>query len=99
VLDGLLGRGAWRYEPEGILDITHIRFFTKQEFVTAAHETGYRVDAVERTIDGRLRGVFESVTSFPAEVSGDNYSLKNLSRDDFADLCTVQFYFRLKKRT
>uniref|UniRef100_UPI00257F492D class I SAM-dependent methyltransferase n=1 Tax=Thauera sp. TaxID=1905334 RepID=UPI00257F492D len=38
-----LARGYWRYASAGILDITHLRFFTLQEMRRFLTETGYSV--------------------------------------------------------
>lgn len=43
----LLLRGDWRYEDEGILDRTHLRFFTRRTMVELFQNAGYTVERVE----------------------------------------------------
>lgn len=43
----LLVRGEWRYEDVGILDRTHVRFFTRKSMIALFEHTGYSVEHVE----------------------------------------------------
>jgi 2-polyprenyl-3-methyl-5-hydroxy-6-metoxy-1,4-benzoquinol methylase len=43
---GLFFKGTWRYEQEGILDRTHLRFFTKQTAIELMQSSGLQCDAV-----------------------------------------------------
>lgn len=42
----LLIEQDWRYEPQGIRDYTHLRFFTKRSVVRTVEEAGFRVTSV-----------------------------------------------------
>ncbi len=42
-----LAQGDWHYAKDGLLDITHLRFFTAETMQKMLEETGYRVLAVE----------------------------------------------------
>ncbi len=46
----LLG-GGFEYEPTGILDDTHLKYFTLQSFSNLASKIGYQVEAVDYTVD------------------------------------------------
>jgi 2-polyprenyl-3-methyl-5-hydroxy-6-metoxy-1,4-benzoquinol methylase len=46
----LLG-GNFEYEPTGILDNTHLQYFTLDSFSRLASESGYAVEAVDYTLD------------------------------------------------
>lgn len=48
VLAGLIFLGDWRYRPAGILDRTHLRFFTSKSARRLLEETGFEVVAFER---------------------------------------------------
>lgn len=41
-----LWRGEWRYEDEGIMDRTHLRFFTRKSVVRMIEEAGFSVEEV-----------------------------------------------------
>jgi SAM-dependent methyltransferase len=45
-LDELAG-GRWEYGPNGVLDITHVRFFTRQSLARLFEETGYAIEHME----------------------------------------------------
>ena len=38
--------GYWTYEDSGILDKTHLRFFTKKEIVRMFSQTGYQIEDI-----------------------------------------------------
>ncbi len=40
--------GRWDYEDEGLLDRTHLRFFTRITACSLAERNGYRIDRLER---------------------------------------------------
>jgi len=46
VLD-LVVYGRWDYTDEGILDRTHLRFFTRSSMKRMVQESGYRVDTMK----------------------------------------------------
>ena len=48
VLWMLLVRGDWRYEEAGIMDSTHLAFFTRRSFIRLLQETNYRITATTR---------------------------------------------------
>ena len=43
----ILQDGDFRYEPLGIRDRTHLRFFTRKSIVRLFEESGYRVERIE----------------------------------------------------
>jgi SAM-dependent methyltransferase len=95
-IGGLLG-GAWAYEEQGTPGIRHLRFFTRRDVATMAQQTGYRIVQEELVFDPRLQPIFEAATSFPTEVNGDRFTLKDIDREELAELCAATLYFRLRK--
>ncbi len=45
-LYNLLYHKDWRYEPQGILDISHLRFFTKKSFSRTLQELDFHIEEV-----------------------------------------------------
>lgn len=54
VLVPLTLRGSWEYRREGILDSTHLRFFTRESAIALLQRSGLRVDKVSPLISTRL---------------------------------------------
>ncbi|MGB8932531.1 MAG: methyltransferase domain-containing protein, partial [Anaeromyxobacteraceae bacterium] len=54
ILWGLV-RGRWDYTDEGILDRTHLRFFTRRTMLEMVTGAGFRVEAMTRTTAGKTR--------------------------------------------
>jgi 2-polyprenyl-3-methyl-5-hydroxy-6-metoxy-1,4-benzoquinol methylase len=55
----LVRRGAWPYEENGLLDRTHLRFFTRQTMIELFTDNGYNVrsvDGVNLTTNWRYAG-------------------------------------------
>jgi 2-polyprenyl-3-methyl-5-hydroxy-6-metoxy-1,4-benzoquinol methylase len=94
-----LSKGKWTYASSGLLDITHIRFFTLNEIVKFCNETGYRIVRTEHAIDGRLQGIWNQYQSHttPIEVNMERIKLKDVTRGELLELCTIQFLLLLEK--
>jgi hypothetical protein len=85
VIQGLL-QGRWDYADQGILDRTHLRFFTLRSLHALLQETGLQVVRVTSTrIDGEPpEAVVEAVRrSTPAGYDVD----ANLKRYQFIFFC------------
>jgi 2-polyprenyl-3-methyl-5-hydroxy-6-metoxy-1,4-benzoquinol methylase len=94
VLAGL-ARGEWRYQGSGILDVTHLRFFTRAQAVELLTETGYRPTRLGLNGDPALAEVVKGqdlsqIESFAA----GKLRLEKLTQEDVLELLTLQFYFR-----
>lgn len=53
VISNLLFHDDWKYSESGILDITHLRFFTRRTAVRLFAETGYSVKNITPYFNGR----------------------------------------------
>lgn len=92
-LMGDLSEGYWRYESLGLLDITHIRFFTLKEIRRFFHETGYHVSKVVYGIDGRLKDIHQQyLNKCPADIEVGRMVLRNVARPELDEMCSLQFY-------
>jgi GT2 family glycosyltransferase/glycosyltransferase involved in cell wall biosynthesis/trans-aconitate methyltransferase len=88
-----LAGGSWTYRDEGLLDWTHIRFFTRQEIEKLFSETGYRIACWESRWDGVTPDLdFEDEQR--RDVDLGNMVLKNLSREEWQQFRTLQFVVR-----
>ncbi len=92
-LMGDLANGNWRYEALGLLDITHIRFFTYREVERFFRETGYRLARTTYGIDSRLRELFDQHKDHcPATIDIGKMVLRDITSEELHELCSLQFY-------
>jgi 2-polyprenyl-3-methyl-5-hydroxy-6-metoxy-1,4-benzoquinol methylase len=90
-----LAAGRWSYAYEGLLDVTHIRFFTLAEIGRMFAETGYRVEAVSRTVDeraGHVNLAFDGVQ----DVRAGSITFHGVSARDLTELTSLQFLVRAR---
>jgi 2-polyprenyl-3-methyl-5-hydroxy-6-metoxy-1,4-benzoquinol methylase len=90
--------GYWRYREWGLLDITHIRFFTKQDMYRMFYQTGFRVAVSGGTQCAISTEIFEThrTREFPQTVQLDSVAITVHSLEDLTDLCMVQHQFMLQ---
>ncbi|HID96486.1 MAG TPA: methyltransferase domain-containing protein [Candidatus Latescibacteria bacterium] len=90
-----LVEGNWTYQAEGILDETHLRFFTRREMIRLFQSSGYEVQNVfanlstdyekfGRSGDGTLR--FGRVT------------IEGLNQDELKDFFVFQYLLTARKK-
>lgn len=70
VVHDLLVNGAWTYQDEGILDRTHLRFFTLESLIRLLAESGFEVDQVEAVKQSADASIIPMLTSV-ATAGGD----------------------------
>lgn len=70
VIFPLLFRGQWNYKDEGIMDRTHLRFFTKKTAIELVKSAGLKLNLIEPQIGGKslylAKGTFHSLDDFLA---------------------------------
>jgi len=86
-----LARGKFDYEPDGLLDVTHLRFFTLKSMRRMFEEAGYVVTRVDRILDDRTASSLNALPGQALDVATPNLVLKQMSFDDINDLKTMQF--------
>lgn len=92
-----LGRGRFDYAGSGILDVTHVRFFTRKTAVEMLEQTGFAVDDVRINPDNRLASVFEGKRlDQTTSIELDGLILHNLSAEDLLELAALQLYLRAR---
>lgn len=89
--------GMWTYEDRGLLDITHIRFFTLMEFANLLQQTGYRIEQVAHFIDPALQEFFVAAKKGPEiNLRVGRLAFERLTVQDLTELCTWQFFIRAR---
>lgn len=87
--------GEWRYSGAGILDITHIRFFTKAQAVEMLTQTGWKIGEVRINPDPSLAPTFKDKDlSQIKSISMGKLKLEGLTEQDLLELLTLQFFIR-----
>lgn len=94
ILMGLVG-GEWRYAGAGILDITHIRFFTKAQILEMLEQTGWQAGEVRINPDSRLMPSFQDKDlSQVKTINAGKLKLEDLNEQDVLELLALQFFIR-----
>jgi len=90
-----LAAGRWKYEPAGLLDVTHIRFFTRIEVQEMFVASGYRIDAFTHNPDPRW-GKLMQQRDKTRKINAGKLTLSDLTPADVAELATLQFFVRAR---
>jgi len=89
LLNELLG-GKWDYVDEGLLDVTHIRFFTRRTIGELFDQTGYSIFRWGINLDPRVP-IGDPTTEGTFNIETPKLTLKNLNATDLQELRTIQF--------
>ena len=93
VIESLVN-GCWTYKDEGILDSTHLRFFTLQEIKKMLFNCGFNIVDVECiTTPFYDHKTIQEYTN----IELPKLTIKNVSKDEMLELSTVQFIIKAKK--
>ena len=80
--------GNWTYEKEGILDETHLRFFTYKEIGKLFNQAGYSIDAVEEVLDPQYEK-FSSMNS--TAINFGRTQIKDLTPEEIKRFFVFQY--------
>lgn len=94
-LEGLAS-GTFAYEPASLLDVTHIRFFSRADILRMFDETGYVVTEIGNVRDYRIADM--SAETFPVNLETANLVIKAVTPEALAEYATIQFYIRAHPR-
>ncbi len=94
--------GRWDYQSAGVLDRTHLRFFTRETAIELITRAGVEVTRVERRIDvphlGILNSWLKRIVAANLELRGDGSSLTRPTLGTrIADLATMQYQIVARK--
>jgi len=90
----MLVQGRWKYEDFGILDKTHLRFFTKIEMDTLFKEAGFEITGMTANIDPVYNRLSDP---YSGEINFGKVTLSGLSPEEIRDLFVVQYIIRAQK--
>ncbi|MBI4682659.1 MAG: methyltransferase domain-containing protein, partial [Nitrospirae bacterium] len=90
----MLAQGSWKYADFGILDRTHLRFFTKNEIETLFTDAGFEITGMTDNIDPAYNRLNDP---FSGEITFGRVTLSGLTPDEIRDLFVVQYIIRAQK--
>lgn len=91
----LLAEGEWRYQKAGILDITHIRFFTRRQALEMLESTGWKAEDLRFLPDMNFSHQLETMNIEDIKnLEIGSLRLDNLTPLDVLELLSVQFAIR-----
>jgi starch synthase len=84
----MLVEGHWKYADYGILDKTHLRFFTKKEIEGLFTDLGFEITCVHANIDHKY---YELHNAFSGEIAFGRVLLQRLATEELQDLFVTQY--------
>ncbi len=84
--------GHWTYSKYGLLDATHIRFFTLNEIMKMFSGTGYKMIKCSCATQPRLERV-----QWPTDIDFGKIVLKNITKDEASRLFVFQYFIIAQK--
>jgi SAM-dependent methyltransferase len=99
VVSSLLLDGRFDYDERGLLDITHLRFFTLTGMRRLFEETGYAVESDRAIILPSLEGAYRSYQGrAAAAVRIGRMTVTDVTPQEIVELCAAQFVIRARRR-
>ena len=98
VVASLLLNGRFDYDERGLLDITHLRFFTLHGIRRLFEETGYVLEQDRAILLPSLEGVYRSYQGKKgsAMVKLGRLMLSDITPQELTELCAAQFLTRAR---
>ena len=94
---GLLELGRWEYTERGLLDVTHLRFFTLDEMRRMFEETGYRFETFTTVILPSLREAYATYQGKGMKLlKYGRLSIADVTPQEMTELCAEGFVLRCR---
>jgi 2-polyprenyl-3-methyl-5-hydroxy-6-metoxy-1,4-benzoquinol methylase len=90
-----LSAGNFDYEEAGLLDVTHIRFFTRKTALALFTQTGYSITRLGANIDGRIPELV-CPQNGTIDINLPRLTFKAINAQDALELRTLQFVIDAK---
>ena len=84
-------QGNWTYESAGLLDRTHLRFYTRREIEKLFHRAGFAIEGIW-SVNGPGDGPSQRNAAGPVQLG--RLSIDGLSQPDADEFYTYQFLIR-----
>ena len=84
--------GNWTYQDEGILDRTHLRFFTYREMEKLFNDAGYEIMKVDETLDPQ----YEKAKNSMSTLNIGRLSVRDLSPEELKKFFVFQYKISAK---
>lgn len=92
-----MAEGYFNYTSTGLLDVTHIRFFTPYEMLKMFYETGYRSESENYIVIGLGEDAAKCMNGpFPIWMQLDKIKIEVQSYNHWVQLNALQVYWRLR---
>jgi 2-polyprenyl-3-methyl-5-hydroxy-6-metoxy-1,4-benzoquinol methylase len=98
VIIGGLFKGRFDYNDEGLLDKTHLRFYTEESIEKLIIQSGFsvqRIDPIYTLPEDTV--INDSLTDLPFEIQKEIYNLKNSLVYQFIIVCTPETEFLVRQ--
>ena len=92
VVMNLIG-GNWTYAPHGLLDATHIRFFTLREIQRMFECGGFTITNCTSMLQGKIDG-----EDWPRDLDYGKVLIRNVSREEAGMFFTFQYLIVAEKK-
>ncbi len=92
IVNSLLN-GQWTYSKYGLLDATHIRFFTLSEITKMFSDSGYKMTHLSHAAQPEI----ERIKKWPADLDFGKVVLKNVTRDEASKFFVFQYFIIAQK--
>lgn len=94
----LLQEGRWRYAERGLLDVTHLRFFTLEEMRRMLEETGFAMEGYQAMILPGLEEPYRNLRSqASATLKVGRVTFSDVSPQEALEMCAAQFVVRARR--
>ena len=88
----MLAEGLWTYQDAGIMDRTHLRFFTLKEIQSLFASEGLEIRTLSANMDPAYEQAKASTEGKPAvDFTCGRMTLKNLAPSEIIELFSIQF--------
>jgi 2-polyprenyl-3-methyl-5-hydroxy-6-metoxy-1,4-benzoquinol methylase len=97
LIAALAVNGRWQYRERGLLDITHLRFFTLEEIRRMFEETGYRYEHHVVNLSPALADLYHrNANREKITLEMGRLTISDVSPAELSELCAEQFFVRAR---